>query len=308
MNNRFASWMPAILVGAVCGGIAGLILSYGSIKPGDILKERSAKTEQAAVSRAAPVSKELFYEHGTDKDMVRDVQKTLDSFNQILSADMNVALTRRIKVYICPTQENYTRVLERELNYSTSAAKRTAGVTGGISGDKANTVALNGSAGIMNNSYGRTYSTAHEVFHQVQFQLANGRSEKVPYWLKEGSAELIGARVSEKMGHQSVERWQQSSLKILRKADAYASPSDIMYISYDKWTTLMERDLHPYRVAGLMVYYLVVHVRDGNYGDIAKYYTLIGDSVDEKRAFEQAFGLTQDRFLAHYQAWFAKVK
>ncbi len=246
-------------------------------------------------------------EPGTDPAKVALVQKTVDTFNTILDTEMGVTLDNDVRVFICPTRESYRDVLRRELGFSPDAAEKQSTLTGGFSNDKARAVVIKlDTAG--NAAAGRAYFvTAHELFHQVENQLAGTNKRNSYYWLKEGGADLTGAVVAEKNGHQSLEKWKLDRINVLRKADRHASPQEIISTDLARWTKLIEDKMYPYQMSDLMVFYLMNQTKTGGYRAITDYFRLLGQGVPNAAAFSRAFGLPPADMVAGFQTWFAAV-
>jgi hypothetical protein len=248
---------------------------------------------------------QVIAEATTNQKMIDDTQKTATFFKQFLAEDMHIELTRDVKIVICPTKESYTTVLHREIHLSKDNAIRQSKLSAGISNDKFHAIALNGAAEKMKTPQNSTSAIAHELFHQVQAQLSNNKDDKALYWLKEGTADFIGATVAEKSGYQSREQWKLDTINALRTAPSYASASEILHIDLEQWTNLMEQDQSPYQMSDLMVCYLVsTQSNDQAYASIANYFRLVDQLNDGDKAFEQAFGLTINQFLVNFQRWF----
>lgn len=248
---------------------------------------------------------EVIAEATANQSMVETTKKTADSFKQFLKEDMQIELTRDVKVHISPTKENYATILQKEIHLSKNSAMKQAKLSAGISNDKFHVIALNGSAEKMKTPQTSVAAIGHELFHQVQAQLSNNKDNKALYWFKEGTADLIGAALAEKSGYQSLKQWKIDTINVLRNAPSYAAASDILHIDFDQWVSLMEKDQFPYQMSDLMVSYLVSkQPPDQAYASIANYFRLVDKLNDGDKAFQQAFGLTVDQFLAQFQRWF----
>ncbi|WP_110954517.1 hypothetical protein [Anaerosinus massiliensis] len=242
-----------------------------------------------------------------NQSLIENTQKTTVLFKQFLKAEMKLELTRDIKLLLCSTQEEYTNVLAQEIHLPKDKAMRQGKLSAGISNDKLHMVALNGAANKMQIPQNLIASAGHELFHQVQAQLSHNNDDKGLYWLKEGTADYIGAALTEKSGFQSLAVWQLDTINILRNADSYVSVSEISHIDLDSWTTLMEQEKYPYQVSDLMVCYLLSKQDpDKNFTSIADYFRLLND-VDDEKAFEQAFGIPLDQFLKEFRTWFHNI-
>ncbi|WP_346355377.1 hypothetical protein [Azotosporobacter soli] len=244
-------------------------------------------------------------ENGADAAMLADVQKTALLFNQVLQEDMKLELTRDVTLIVCPSRENYAAVLQREFKMKPDKAAREAALTGGMSSDRFQVVALNGGSTIMRSAQGRASDAGHELFHQLQAQLANGKNGKAMNWLKEGTADLIGARIAERSGYQSMEKWKLDRINTLRNAPNHAVAAELLHSNLDKWATMMEQKKYPYQMSDLMVFYLLKQ-QPGNkgYEAIAEYFRLVGTLSDGDKAFEQAFDVSINQFLSDFEAWF----
>ena len=255
--------------------------------------------------KTAGASLRVIPEAGTDAVHSAMVQKTVDWFNDILRQDMGVTLERDIRIFLCPTQDNYRQVLQRELGQSPELAARNAKVSGGFSSAKASAIALNLDLSAGGSAGSRAYkTTAHELFHQLQNQLAGANKNRAYYWMNEGTADLIGATVAEKMGYQSLDKWRMDQVNTLRKADHHAAPRALLDINLDQWTTLLETKQHPYEVADLMVLYLLQQAGPRGYRDIGDYYHRLGQGSSNEEAFRRAFGVEPVKLISGFQVWF----
>lgn len=261
-----------------------------------------------ALQASAWAAIQVIPEPGADPAHIAIVQKTVDSFNTIVGAEMGVTLNNDVRVFVCPTRDSYRAVLIREIGQKPDVAERSAKSTSGMSGGRSKAVAINFGAYASEAASARAYkTTAHELFHQLEHQLAGQNMGKSFYWLKEGAADLLGAAVAEKVGYQSLDKWKLDQVNTLRKADKYVSPQAILKTDLDKWTTLIEEKLHPYEMSDLMVFYLMSRTKSGGYRAIGDYYRLLGQGLGNDKAFEQAFGTPADGIIAGFQTWFAEI-
>ncbi len=247
-------------------------------------------------------------ENGVDAVMLADVQRTALLFNQVLQEDMKLELTRDVNVILCSNRENYAAVLQREFKMKPDKAAREAALTGGMSSDRLQIVALNGGSTIMRSAQGRASDAGHELFHQLQAQLANGKNGKAMNWLKEGTADVIGARIAERSGYQSMEKWKLDRINTLRNAPNHAAAAELLHSNLDKWATMVEQKKYPYQMSDLMVFYLLRQQPGSKgYEAIAEYFRLVGNLNDGDKAFEQAFNVSINQFLSDFEAWFVNT-
>jgi hypothetical protein len=257
-----------------------------------------------ATQFTACASIKVVAEPGADPAHVAMVRKTVDAFNTIVSQDLGATLDRDVRVFVCPDRDSYRAVLSRELGLGPDNAARNAKITVGFYAVRTSSVAVHfdikGSS-----AERRAYkATAHELFHQLQYQLAGGKLANAHYWLREGTADLVGALVAEKNGYQTIAKWQSEQLNTLRRVGKHASPQQIIAADLEHWTILMEQEQHPYEMAGLMVLHLMARTDNGHRA-IAEYFRLIGRGAGNEAAFRQAFGISVNQFyddLSRYLA------
>jgi hypothetical protein len=235
-------------------------------------------------------------EPNSDPAMVADVERAVDVFNQVLKEDMNVTLTRDVKIFICPTQQSYMDVLHRELKLSQDKAEHESKITGGLSNWQLGRIALNGATQALSSPRNRNFNTAHELFHQAQAELSGNKNNIAPRWLLEGTADYIGARVTEKSGYRSMESYKLDETNFVRKAASHASTIEILNANLDQWLTLMEQKKYPYQMADLMVYHLTTQTKNSGYLAIAEYFRLLKTSNNNDNVFSKAFGLSVHQF------------
>lgn len=252
----------------------------------------------------------LLPEPGVTASQMALVQKTVDSFDEILGASMGVTLDHPVRLFICPNQESYAQVLNRDFRFSPEKAEREARLTGGFSQKGSNMqivikfiVATNDQRTLSRAFRG----TAHELFHQIQGQFSGRYAARSYYWLKEGTADLVGARVAEKLGYQTVEKWKWDQLATLRKSPTNASPEEIIHTDLEKWTTLLEKKLHPYEMADLMTLHLIRTAGEQGYARVADYFKFIGSGTNADDSFRLAFGLDPEKMIRSFNEAFVKM-
>lgn len=240
-------------------------------------------------------------EPGVDAAMAKNVRAVVASFDSVIADEMKVALARDVKVFIAPTQSAYANVLQRELGQSRDEAERNAKVTGGYSHTRHQAVALNGEAYNMKSLGSVAALVAHELFHQIQGQLEGEKRYRL-YWMSEGSADYVGARIAEKLGVVNLASWKQQRINQLRKSASHASPQEIAYPSASQWTALIENKKSPYEVADLMLLFVLEQTGKGSEA-VADYFRLSGKLMDGNKALAAAFGTDADTLNAKFLPW-----
>ena len=106
-------------------------------------------------------------------DVMADVREAAAGFSR-LADDAGVPLAHGVTLFVAPTQEDYERVLTQQFSHSEEEAAKISAISGGWTGGKQGKTALNGAAGVMQDRSDRMSTTAHELFHQLQYDLSHG--------------------------------------------------------------------------------------------------------------------------------------
>lgn len=239
-------------------------------------------------------------------EMIKDVQQAADAFNRTLEQNMGVRLQRNIKVYVGGSETDYQQILQREFKLSAEEAKSIADISGGWTGGKRAVTAINGKAGVMTSSSDRISTTAHELFHQVQYELSDGNDtdEQALFWLEEGSADYIGADLAARLGGKSMQKWILDVKAELMSAPRTVSAENLQHNTLDQRKALMEKELHSYQMSDLMTWYLLTTRARGHEGEmLAKYFRQLKDVKQGETAFQNTFGISLEEFLRQFDRW-----
>ena len=240
--------------------------------------------------------------------LLQDVEKAASAFNDLLQAGMGVRLTRDVEVYVAGTEADYQQVLRREFSLEPAEAKSIAEISGGWTGGKRAVTAINGKAGVMTGTSDRISTTAHELFHQVQYELSDGNDtdEKALFWLEEGSADYIGARVAAELGGKTMTKWILDVKTELMRAPQTAKPEQLQHNTLAQRKALMRKDLHTYQLADLMTWYLLDRYAKGEEETkLAAYFRQLREVHEGETAFAQTFGIELGSFLQEFSQWWA---
>ncbi len=252
---------------------------------------------------------QVLSEGDVDAEMLGDVHIAADSFNDIMQKDLQVHLSDDVKVYAAQSSKAYETILVREFHMSAEDAARVAKISGGWTSGRTHITALNGAAGVMDGANERINTTGHELFHQLQYELSNGKDtdEKALFWLEEGSADYIGAHIAEKAGKQSLEKWQLDRINEMRSLQHYAAPQELQHCTLEQRKMLMEQKKHAYQISDLMVIYLLSQEPpEQRYLKLVQYFRELGQTGDGEKAFEKTFNRSVQRFLEDFDRWFKR--
>lgn len=238
--------------------------------------------------------------------MMQDVHQACDAFNRTMEQTMGIRLQRNVKVYVGGTEADYQQILEREFNLAPEEAKAIADISGGWTGGKKAITAINGKAGVMNSSSDRISTTAHELFHQVQYELSDGNDtdEQALFWLEEGSADYVGADLAARLGGKSMQKWILDVKAELMGAPHVVSPENLQHSTLEQRKALMGKDLHSYQMSDLMTWYLLTTRAKGHEGEkLAQYFRQLKEVKQGEAAFQNTFGVSLEDFLRQFDRW-----
>ncbi len=234
-----------------------------------------------------------------------DVRQAVTLFTDDMTKN-GAPLRHAVTVYVAATQEDYRRVIVDQFEQSADEARTIADVSGGWTGGRRGLTALNGAAGVMKTASDRKSTAGHELFHQLQYELSEGNdtgTESI-FWLEEGTADYIGARIAEQAGGKKLRKWSLDTLNELRFADSTVKPESLVHCTLAERMQLMNKEYHSYQMADAMVLCLMEQQRGKEVASILQYFRLLKDNKDGEKAFQQAFGLSHDAFLKRFRAWY----
>lgn len=238
-------------------------------------------------------------------DMMQDVKTAVQLFEQD-AARSGAPLIHHVDVYVAATQDDYISVLTNQFEQSAEDAAKIAEVSGGWTGGRKGLTALNGAAGVMDDTSDRKSTTAHELFHQLQFELSDGNDtdEKALFWMEEGAADYVGARIAEQAKGKTLRKWELDTLYDLRMAESTVKPESLAHCTLQQRMALMDKKYHTYQMADAMVICLMQQQKGKELSSLLQYFRLLKDHPDGEEAFEQAFGLSYGSFLKKFRAWY----
>ena len=238
-------------------------------------------------------------------DMMQDVETAVQLFSDD-AARSGAPLLHHVDVYVAATQDDYISVLTNQFEQSAEDAAKIAEVSGGWTGGRKGLTALNGAAGVMDDTSDRKSTTAHELFHQLQFELSDGNdtNEEALFWLEEGAADYVGARIAEQAKGKTLRKWELDTLYDLRMAESTVKPESLAHCTLQQRMALMDKKYHTYQMADAMVICLMQQQKGKELSSLLQYFRLLKDHPDGEEAFEQAFGLSYGSFLKKFRAWY----
>lgn len=245
-------------------------------------------------------------EQGTPAPVLRKVTAGINMFDQ-LTAATGYSLHGDVKVYVCPTSYSYRAVLRREFKFN-AATVESYDFSSGLTVPERRTVVLKFDASQPRRDEFLAFRILpHELFHLVQNELAGPNIEKAPKWLREGTADYIGATVADKAGYQSKANRVLECIEVLRRDQDPVAPQELLRAGTGEWANRVERRDHPYETADLMVMLLAERMPGHEAERFTEYFRLLGQGRPADECFVKAFGITPDRFLAAFQTWYDQM-
>jgi hypothetical protein len=199
-----------------------------------------------------PVYAGVIKQGDVHKEILNDIKKAFDVFNQIINRDLNLFLTEDVPVYVVPDTTAYEQVLIKKFKMTKAEAKQWADNSIGLSDDLG--VAINAARWAMEKSQDRYNTAAHELFHQLQHSLMGDRWEQDPRWMREGTCYFVSAHIVESLGFQNVKSWRRSQINSTLDRMDLATAQEV--IGADRsayWLTLNEQKKEPHKLAILLV-------------------------------------------------------
>lgn len=237
------------------------------------------------------------------KEALNDVKKTVEVFNQILTQDMNIRLSKEVAVYVAADTTAYEQVLIKQFKISRAEAKQWTDNSSGFSTGLG--VALNTSRWVMEKTRDRYEATAHELFHQLQYSLMENHWREDPRWMREGTCYFVSVHIVDRLGYQNKKSWKRSTINsALNKANLATAQEVIGANPSERWLALSEQKKSPHKTAVLLVLALLELSKKDPYQSIAEYYTGIGNGKKFNDSFLSAFGISYDPFIQDFEQWY----
>lgn len=254
-------------------------------------------------SQPAFAAIKIFEEAGVDSLAAQDIRFAAAAFEQLLKDEMGTTLKQDVSLYICPDRDSYLRVRQREFREKKDVAEKADKTFGGVWYNQSGfgVIIMDLSNPALKTGQDRVSSVGRQLFYQAIYQWAGDDfTKKALQWLAEGSANLVGSRVGEMTGYESVEKWKLDRFNTLRNIKRAVSPQEIVQRNPEAWLKFINEGRHPGEVADLMVFFLM---KQKGLPAIASYFQKVPVESSD-RAFEKAFGLEIGQFLSDYQAWY----
>ena len=241
----------------------------------------------------------------TDDEVMQDVEKTADFFPSFMEKKYQLKMQRHTEIWVGADTGQYEELLTKRLGMEEENAPQKARYTNGQSSGRKALVAIDGDRQKLSDRSERFSTTAHELFHQMQYELSDGHSgyENSLFWLEEGTADYVGAQVCEQLGGRSVEKWYTDALFILHNAKLVADVRQLQHTTDAERLELMTSQAKHYTLADVMTMYLLRHYGGDNPEQkILAYYKGLAKGEAEA-VFAKTFGVELTAFLQEFSSW-----
>jgi len=246
------------------------------------------------------------------KETYAHVKKAAEGFNDFLSENYGIRLSKGVRLYLTATDSDYRKTLEKEFRIDKQESSEIAKLSGGWSGGSQHITVINAAANVMRSYNDSIATTGHELFHQLQYELSKGKDtdDNSLFWLDEGSADYIGAHFAESLGGKSRERWIEDVKDELLFANMTAKPEEMQHLDLEARKKIMGKEYHSYQVADLMTWYLLTfYAKEDGSQKLISYYKALSSGKDGKIAFQEVFGVSLEEFQRAFSAyWEAEQK
>lgn len=252
---------------------------------------------------------------------LQDVKLAAEKFPDFIASCTGNYAMQDVSLYLAADEDTYQSTLSDKFDLKADEADNIARVSGGWTGGATGITVINAAAGVMSDKSNHYTTTAHELFHQLQYALAQGHDtdDAAIFWLEEGSADFVGAALCEELGGRTVDKWHLDVELDLLGAAKLVKIEALQHCNQEQRIKLMQQDLHTYQLSDLMTWYLVTHYvvpgqsdsRSANQAGVkalAAYFKELQETHDGPQAFERAFGVSLDAFLQDFRKWWGQER
>lgn len=277
----------------LCAAVFGLL--YGAKSCQDIFAQTDGGLASVTVNNLGQ----------PDSQVMADVQRTAEAFPEFMEEKFQVRLQRSTKIWVGADTPQYQELLTKRLGMEEDNAPAKAQYTNGQSSGRKAMVAIDGNRKKLGDSSECISTTAHELFHQLQYELSDDHSgyENSLFWLEEGTADYAGALLCEKLGGRSVDKWYRDARFTLQNSRTVASVGQLQHTTEAERLDMMTTKAKHYTLADVMTMYLLQQYGGSQPEQkIVAYYKALEKDEAEK-AFAQTFGVELSAFLQEFSQW-----
>ncbi len=245
-----------------------------------------------AAAQTSPV--QIVPEPGVAPEAVLDVQRAVELSLEFFRREYGVDLTRQVRVVLVPDRTSYIAALVREFRVDQAEADRRARTTTGWTGGATilMTVTTNSARAF------RMTLTAHELVHQLQMQVTAPVNPWRLYWMAEGVADAVAARIVESGGYAAAGAYQMRWVEVMRRATRRPDLQEL--VTEAGWFVSLDRNGSGTTYALAALAGLSLMERHGHPA-ILSYFRALAGTNDGAAAFQQTFNQALEAFLEEFR-------
>lgn len=233
---------------------------------------------------------EIIRNDGVSKATEHDAAIAAENVKAFFMDKYNVQLRRNIHIMLTPDTDGYIQTQMKEHRLSGEEAMRRSRTSAASS--QGSVIILNAGHPGLASSPSRIATIAHEMVHQFQDQLTNGRTIGLE-WLTEGMAGIIAVQLTEDWGGKSLASYKKYCLKEIGSAAALPDLAELR--TSKQWRASLDKygASVTYRIAEAAVIELQ---SSAGWDPFVSYYQIVNQAADKGMAFERSFGTSLDNF------------
>ena len=240
-----------------------------------------------------------------------NVKLAASKFNDVMYEAADARLNKDVRAILTASSRDYKQALKKEFNMDDAEAEKVAAVSGGWTSGTGRITLLNGSAGTMGDKTLQYSTTGHELYHQLQAEMSDGHdTDKTAYfWLEEGSADLAGAFLADKLGAQKLQKWKLDRLHEYGSVYSHIRIDNLYNADAKSRLDAMDKNMHSYLLSDLMVIFLMEPYEGKELSKMTEYYKALANyDGDGDKAFFETFGISGEDFKREFMSWLSRKK
>jgi hypothetical protein len=252
----------------------------GSVEPSRVLLTPPALAERPAAPRAD----------------IHDYDSALRAIVHSLESDLGLPRVD-VALVLFDNRRSFEAGLV-DLGYPPELARRSASTFQAIGGARA--VLVNRDLLTRQGWNDRVRLLAHELTHSVQYRLAGGKRGTSEQWLREGAAEWIACRVSERLGYASFASLRHSMLAPLAGLPSETRPAPLRELrTFPQWAAAHERYHVPLYSQAFAAAELLIEQH--GLATVVDYFARFAGADDADANFAHSFRVSLDEFEEVFQ-------
>lgn len=226
-------------------------------------------------------------------EIERDAAIAAEAVKTFFMDRYNVQLRRNIRIILTPDAASYTQAQIKEHGISGEEAIRRSRTSAASS--QGTIILLNAAHPGLKSSPNLIATVAHEMVHQHQAQLTNGKTVALE-WLTEGMAGILAVHLTESRGGKSLAAYKNYCLQEINAAPALPDLTELR--TSKQWRASLEKygTSVTYRIAEAAA--IELHASSG-WDPFIAYFQLVNQTTDQEMFFAQSFGISLRNFEHH---------